>query len=780
MAWQTGILNLLRHQDLPLAAALPTLVAIGLVAVGLGTWDYHLAVAVAPATAWALAWEVAATASGHSPARPLRVLLALLGPFLVTACAAPWMPSCNFWDSLAWWGIGPIGSALWGGGVGAVVALGLPNRWRGNRLALTLGLIAVFVTACLPGAVWFLAHPQVFGYAPPVGRIAGALYEDAVAVQWRDVAYRLADVGLTLPIAALLLHVRRAQLPWRLASLRVLQRTGVPVGLYAAVAVLALAVGAQRAAPERWRIADEDLARALPRQMVVRDDYGQVAATLHLPGQRKLRHAGDLVVQDCAFRYRQLASWFGHDIDGLQIFVWPDSAAKRAWTGAHRVEMAKPWLRQIHVVLPDYGASVLAHEMAHVFAARWAPGPLGVPLRHGWLPDAVAIEGVAVAAEWPNRSGLDPHQWARAARVLGKAPPLDAMLSPSGFFRQNTEMAYTLAGSLFRYVAEVHGRPALARAYRDGDLAAATGLRGAELLQRWAAFVDDAVAHPLGPDDLERARARFAPPGLFDRPCALAVGRCRDRAGALHTGGNERQARDLVQAMAERLNPRGPLELSLAIEVQAAIASAGHPRAAAAALAARLTDEVAAPALRRLNPLQRASLVAVTGDLWWHAGDVGAARQAWGAALAAPFDEGTLRTLVIKVAWADQPAAAETLASLLTLGGAVGDAQDMLDRLHLALPDDPLATYLWARRALRLAGDDPALPAIAQLVPQLAAWPLVAREVNRLWALALARRGECPALRMVDVHTEPQSFQAELAERCAFAASAANRSPAGD
>ena len=68
------------------------------------------------------------------------------------------------------------------------------------------------------------------------------------------------------------------------------------------------------------------------------------------------------------------------------------------------------------MVLPEFGASVLKHELAHVFAAGLTDSPLGVPLRHGLVPDALLIEGVAMAAEWPLHEGLDLHQWAAAMR----------------------------------------------------------------------------------------------------------------------------------------------------------------------------------------------------------------------------------------------------------------------------------------------------------------------------------------------------------------------------
>lgn len=158
-------------------------------------------------------------------------------------------------------------------------------------------------------------------------------------------------------------------------------------------------------------------------------------------------HARGWVAEDAAFRFQSLYTWFGGAPTPIDLYLYRDSAQKRRLMGADRVDMAKPWLRQVNMVLPEYGASVLTHELAHVFAVQFAPAPFGVPMRFGVLPDALLIEGVAVAAEWPLRNGLDPHQWARAMRQLGLAPKLQLLMSPTGFFGQSSERAYTLVSS---------------------------------------------------------------------------------------------------------------------------------------------------------------------------------------------------------------------------------------------------------------------------------------------------------------------------------------------
>lgn len=741
------------------AALLPAGVAALMAALGLGAFDYHLALACAPASAVAAAWLAAAAARGERPAL-WRWLAVFIGPLAVAGLASPWQPACAWADPLALWVQGPVGAACWGLGVGC--AAGLAGH-RGWRAAALIGLLAL---AAVPAAWHFLATPQIFAYAPFVGRIAGALYEDAVAAEWRDFAYRLADLAWVLPVLAVAVAARQLGLPWSPRSLRLLWRAVPAVRWALAVAALALLGGWIRADAERWRIRPAQLLAALPRTLTAANG----AVIVHGPRDPRFARPLQLAAADAAFRYRQLQRFFGHDCAPLHLYLWPDAGSKRAWTGAYRVEMAKPWLGQAHLVLPEFGSSTLLHEMAHVFAAQWAGNWLGVPLKGGLLPDALTIEGLAVAAEWPVRGGIDPHGWARAARMLGKAPPLQQLATPGGFLRLNADLGYTLAGSLLRFAGDRCGRAALQRAYRDGDLAAGCAMPMPELLKQWAAYVDDPQRNPLSDRDLQVARARFDPPGLFDRPCAMATGRCRDRAGRLHGGGNDGQAAGLWEAMRADLAAAGATAIDggVAMETAAACQAAGRPRCRDG-IGAWIAEQDRRPPRARANAVTLAAVRALDGDLAWQGGDFRQAEQQWLAAAAAPIDENFARTLEAKLALNQLPAAAPLLRHLLCAGGPYADARAVFARIEAA--DHPLLRWLAARFALRWRGDEPFAQQIDAQLPALQqGYPLAAREAVRTLALASARIGRCDRVQLLAPQLHPPALAAEIAERCAAAA----------
>lgn len=754
----------------------PLVAVLVLVVSGTAAVDYHAMLVLSVVTAVAAAVSVAVADGSRVRRRSVGPLLVV--PALALLAVAPWFPACGWRDGWLFWLLGPPLSLLVGLSAGVLAALLVPaRRQRGRRAVRVAVAVGVLLAACGPAAWRFLTAPQVFAYAMPVGWVAGAIYEDGVAVRWPYVAYRLLDVAICAPWLAVWHTLRREGVPWSWPVLLQRARRDRAVAVALAMAVVAGVVSALRAAPEGWSVSTAEVERRLPVQMAVGQlADGSPAAVIHAPAGARYARQRALLAADVGFRAAQLQRWFGGLAHPAQVYAWPSAEAKRAAMGADRVEIAKPWLRQVHVVLPEYGASVLAHELAHVYAAQWAPGPFGVPLRHGWLPDAWTIEGLAVAAEWPIRGGLDPHQWARAARQLGKAPSLQTVLSAQGFYSQNSDLAYTLAGSLLRWLRDTHGLAALRRVYRDGDFEAATGQSLAALEAAWGRAVDDAAQHPLAYADLERARARFEPPGLLQRPCALAVGRCRDRAAVASAAGNDRQARDLWLGLEAALDGgvAGEVDLGVQLAARAAASAAGQPHDAAAQLgvAQQRWSRLAAPA--RPNLLQQAAVQVMAGDLAWHSGLPAEAVAQWQAAGRLPVSEATHRVLEAKIALAAVPQAHELMRSQLTSGGPVRRLGPVLEALDRDLPGHPLATWLWARWALRVRGDEPALQRLAAALPLLrAAYPWTAREAARTLALYQARRGDCAPLADPLLADEPAPWRQELQQRCAWANSPA-------
>ncbi|MBI5608575.1 MAG: hypothetical protein HY902_06815 [Deltaproteobacteria bacterium] len=740
-------------------AATPVLTVALLAVQGLASLDYHANLLLAPVTCAA---SLAFASRNLAVSGWLSGGLVLAAPLATLLALSPWQPNCDIPTGLAFWLLGPAAAALCGAALGALA------RWMAGPRPATRAILAtaLLLLSCAPAAWAFLSQPQVFGVAMPTGWVAGALYEDAVAPTWSYLAFRLLDLAWAGAVLALDRLMGR---PMGAAALeKSWPHRDVRAPLRAGLAGTAAVVGLLRAEPEGWRLDRAAVEQQLPVLLEVREGNPPSALwRIHVARGERWRRASQLLQSDVQFRMVQLRRWFGVLPDTLDIYAWPDADSKRRGMGAHRVEMAKPWLRQIHLVLPEFGASVLTHELAHVAAGEWADNPLRVPLRHGWLPDALTIEGTAVAAEWPLRGGLDPHQWTRAARQLGKAPALADLRNPAGFLRQNNDLAYTVAGSLLRWVRDTHGAATLQAIYRDGDVERALGAPLDEIERRWLAAIEAPGQPPLSDVDLERARARFEPAGLFDRTCALCVGRFREQVDLARRAGQARRATALCSDLLARLAAAGAeRDLGLELTVADAEAAAGQPE--------RALERLQGLPVAGFSRLQRAEVLTIQGDLHWLRGAVAAARQAWAQVGQLPIGEGTRRVAEIKTELAGVPLAKAPAGALLAYGFPPARPEQAAAALVERAGDHPLVRYLALRQRLRLEQSEQAVADLAELLPSLAGrWPWTAREATRLLALHLARLGRCGALQGLDTQGEPALVRAEWRDRCAESARAA-------
>ena len=173
--------------DLPIL--LPTLLAAALLTSPTwGALDYHASLALAPVVG------LGAMTLALQPLPLLRrVGWTVALPLLVLLAGSLFVPNCNRVYGLEFYALGPLCSAFVGIGWARLGQLLLP------RHAAKLAWTGALLSAALP--LWhFLNTPQVFAYHGLVGYVAGALYEDAVAIQPAYLTWRLFDLLVWLPV----------------------------------------------------------------------------------------------------------------------------------------------------------------------------------------------------------------------------------------------------------------------------------------------------------------------------------------------------------------------------------------------------------------------------------------------------------------------------------------------------------------------------------------------------------------------------------------------------
>ena len=301
--------------------------------------------------------------------------------------------------------------------------------------------------------------------------------------------------------------------------------------------------------------------------------------------------------------------------------------------GARHVYVAKPWRDEIYLQPSGFPHPVLGHELAHVVAGVFAPGPFRVAGRWGgFLPDPGRIEGIAVAASPSQSDQLSSRQWAAAMHRLELLPALDDIFD-LGFFGSNSSMAYTVAGAFIEWLREEHGTEALKAWYAGAPLKESTGSSLRELEQ---AFVGTLAEIELTEAELGVARARFDRPAVLARRCAHQVDSALSESHALVARGDPAVPQRLQQVLA--MDPtalRAELQLGTYYQLE------GQLEAAVATFQKLAQNERAGTPLRA-TALERA------GDAAWLQGRLPQADAQYAAAQALIVDDDRLRSLDVK------------------------------------------------------------------------------------------------------------------------------------
>lgn len=626
-------------------------------------------------------------------------LVTWLIPVLLLAVNALRVRQCEPGMGFLFMVAGPLPSIILAALIGASTGVFVRNKtlW----FAGLVPLLALFL-----GLHEFWSSPAIFVFSHLLGWFPGTLYDVGRSFPFELLTFRV----LTLVWIGSLL----AFAWWRLGR----QRRGALVSL---IALVSLGVWGHRAgATLGHRATVDDIAEHLG---VTRRSQRCV---VHFPRELE-REAARRLLADCDFRVARAERLLGvTQPSPVHAFFYRDAAEKMRFMGAGRTFIAKPWRAEVHLQMAAWPHPVLGHEVVHAVAAQAARGPFRVSGTFGgYFPNAMLIEGIAVALDWPESDGLDPHGWSKAMREMDILPRASA-LQDVGFLGFDARRSYAAAGSLTRFFAQRHGTEALREAHRAGRFDVVEDLD--ELETAWHAFLDEIV---LPPGALGLAELRFERGSIFERVCPHKMARLRGQLGADLNAGNDQAAE------------RTCAEL-LAIEPAALDA-----RATLVGVASRLgrheQADVFLQGLSGAPPQVRARAYESIADAAWARGQRRRARRIYRRLLSEPQSQGERRLREVKllglmaggrVAARVRRIFVEEAPRMPTTAEIVDLARDVAD-----LRTDGLGYYLVGRQLLA-AGDYERAAQRFELAT-LRGLPTLAlnRELTRGLALAHAGNG---------------------------------------
>jgi tetratricopeptide (TPR) repeat protein len=194
-------------------------------------------------------------------------------------------------------------------------------------------------------------------------------------------------------------------------------------------------------------------------------------------------------------------------------FLYSSPEEKGKLIGAGRTDIAKPWLRQIHINLTDVEAG-LKHEMAHILAGEFGWSPLKISHNSG------LVEGIAVAVGdnvWYDEP-LD-----RAAALVfaaGVNPDMESLFSFSGFAKVNAGVSYALAGSFCKFLIDSFGIDQFKKLYYSGDFVLTYNRALPSLLTDWRTILH---RQQFTTDDSIKAQYLFRRSSIFGKECARVI-----------------------------------------------------------------------------------------------------------------------------------------------------------------------------------------------------------------------------------------------------------------
>ncbi|MEE2787174.1 MAG: hypothetical protein VX589_07525 [Myxococcota bacterium] len=522
---------------------------------------------------------------------------------------------------------------------------------------------------CLFGSVIlavirFLVDPPVDIFHHFLGYYPGALYDDVFLIDDRILWSRAEDVGIAcLVLSASSVYPAEVQPSkrWTVTS------------ICATLACLSL----HQIAVKHDVYRDAEYVQA-----ELGGHLSTPSISLYYPKAWKLAFANNLLT-DLEFAFQELSGFFeAKPTKPIVIYAYRDADQKKRLMGARRTKIAKPWQWTFHVDAPRIGQPVLIHEMAHIFAGTIGHSPHHISLNRWGLPNMGIIEGVAEAATWQSGQ-LDLHQWTAALHRLGLAPPLKSLVRPDGFYAQYARTAYTMCGSLTRYIVDKYGRPALTSIYQAGDFAGPLDLPLDTLTEEWKVFLSSQEVPELA---LAATKAKYDRPSIFAKVCAREIAALRREASQRFRAGKWQEAKAKNRVILTHI----PDDIRARLQLLRAEILTGDLNAAKAIATGISSDERSGAIARHTADESLADIALLRGQMM-------EAEAGYLALRPHAFSRSRQRVLAVKLSAVRQPTARNLVIRYLTGAWNANERKAMTARIVTQAPNWPIGHYLEAR-----------------------------------------------------------------------------------
>ncbi len=377
------------------------------------------------------------------------------------------------------------------------------------------------------------------------------------------------------------------------------------------------------------------------------------------------------------YRYAQVEAALQIRYHGtITSYIYPDGDTKLRMIGTKTTNIAKPWLREIHLDRNSLEGT-LKHELVHVLA-----GEFGMPVIRAHYHVGL-VEGLAMAVDddFGNRT-LD--QYAAAVMKFNLVNDPRQLINPIGFAMRASTVSYVLMGSFCGYLIDRYGIVLFRGLYGGKSPAVVYGKSYDDLIVEWRHY----LARFRVPEAWrEHVEYYFNRPSIFAKECAREVAKR-----------NQEAYRDLAKNNAVTAMKEFSAALNTSWNTES---YAGLVRASFGA--GRYDTVVGLIDARSADSMHRSSLINLDllyGDALWYQGNVVRARNAYEEILAFDLSEGLDEAAAIRLEATADPDLRAALPDYMVGSLTDSSALRLLEELRRR-SSNPIIPYIQARLSLR-------------------------------------------------------------------------------
>ena len=191
----------------------------------------------------------------------------------------------------------------------------------------------------------------------------------------------------------------------------------------------------------------------------------------------------------------------------VEIYVYPSRYDKKLWFGGDGTDITDVKTPSVHIIAESWPHGTLRHELVHAMASSFAFYGLG------FHPNMAFTEGLAVALA-PSEEDISLHSGAANIIRSQKVDPVK-LFSPM-FWGESGRRAYTVAGSLIKFLIDHYGIAKVKELYAGASWQSTFGKETESVVADWTSFLEQKYADKT--QDLT-AEALYRYPGLLYDQC---------------------------------------------------------------------------------------------------------------------------------------------------------------------------------------------------------------------------------------------------------------------